>query len=138
MRRAIVVALAKVDELIDELVYRPAVVRMFLWLPRWWLCDLAKLSIALDDRWGVGYWDWIVPNGRCEACGRRAAIHVYGGEDDETDEGATDFLADRPVRTCGWCHLDGPITNELELQHALATARRRSVSWRWRWSLDRP
>ncbi len=133
MQRAIVISLAKADELIDELVYRPAVVRMFLWLPRWWLCDVAKLSIALDHRWRVGYWDLIVPNGPCEACGRRAAIHIYGGDADDADADIQDFLADRPVRTCGWCQLQGPITDQAQLDEALSAARSRSVSWRWRW-----
>jgi hypothetical protein len=132
MQRAIVVALAKADELIDELVYRPAVVRTFVWLPRWWLCDLAKLSIALDDRWRVGYWDAIVPNGPCEACGRRAAIHVYGGNSDNGEADTAHFLAHRAVHTCGWCQLEGPITDQAQLGEALDAARSRSVSWRWR------
>src|SRR5438477_1695384 len=54
MRRLVVKALEKTDEALDWVLYRPAVVKAFLWVPRWWQCDLAKLSIRLDDRWGTG------------------------------------------------------------------------------------
>ena len=59
--------MAKADQALDEVLYRPAVVKPFQWLPRWWLCDLAKLSMRLDDRWAVGYWDdvGIAPGGPC-------------------------------------------------------------------------
>jgi hypothetical protein len=50
VKRLIVIGLRKLDEAIDEVVYRPAVVKAFMWLPRWYLCDLARASIALD--WG--------------------------------------------------------------------------------------
>lgn len=129
------VTIAKVDEALDEVLYRPAVVKAFGWLPRWWLCDLAKLSMALDDRWGLGYWDevGVAPGDACEACGRRAAIHVYGGcEDDEPATGDESFLVERPVFTCGWCHLRKLISGPEDLATALADARRDSVSWRWR------
>lgn len=134
MKRVTVRVLAKVDEVVDEVLYRPALVKAFAWLPRWWLCDLAKLSIALDDRWQTGYWDeaGIVPGRPCEACGRRASIHVYGGR--TPDEEATgDFLKSRPVFTCGWCHLRGSILDEEDLQRELALARADSVAWRWGW-----
>jgi hypothetical protein len=129
-----VVAIAKVDEALDEVLYRPAVVKAFAWLPRWWLCDLAKVSIALDDRWGVGYWDenGIAPGDPCEACGRRAAIHVVGGLE-PGDEPLGDYMDDRPVYTCGWCHLTGVMLDEEDIQRELALARADSVSWRWRW-----
>jgi hypothetical protein len=26
-------------------------------VPRWRLCDLEKISMVLDDRWGVGCWN---------------------------------------------------------------------------------
>jgi hypothetical protein len=137
MKRTIVVALAKCDEALDELLYRPAVVKAFLWVPRWWQCDLAKFSMLLDDRWVVGYWDEAIPpNGPCEACGRRAAIHVIGGTDgldvdDMTDEEIA--ACGRPVDVCGWCQVRGQILNEEQLQQALRDAAEDSISWRWRW-----
>ena len=129
MKRAVVVILAKVDEALDEVLYRPAVVKMFAWSPRWWMCDLAKLSMALDDRWHLGYWKaaGIEPGGPCEVCGRRAAIHVYGGEGD-----GGGVLADRTLEVCGWCHLRGRILTEDDLAVATAEARAASVAWRWR------
>lgn len=123
--------------LLDELLYRPAVVRAFRWAPRWWLCDLAKLSMRLDEHWDIGYWEQvgIVPGRPCEACGRRASIHVYGGRD-EDEEPIGDFLEDHPVYTCGWCSLDGPTVTESDVRRELARAGTESVSWRWRW--ERP
>lgn len=134
MKRVLILVLAKVDEALDEVLYRPAVVKAFIWLPRWWLCDLAKVSIALDDRWKIGYWDevGIVPGRACEACGRRASIHVYGGRDPDEDP-VSDFLESRPVFTCGWCHLTGPMLNEGDVERELALARADSVGWRWTW-----
>jgi hypothetical protein len=145
--------MALVDEGLDEVLYRPAVVKAFRWVPRWWLCDLAKLSLALDDRWGVGYWDQadIVPGRPCEACGRRASIHVIGGpsddesdESDESDEAHTEreaggetFLDDRAVYLCGWCHVEGPILSEHDLKRELDAAAQDSVAWRWRWGAAR-
>ena len=32
----------KVDEALDELLYRPEIVKAFVWIPRWWRCDMAK------------------------------------------------------------------------------------------------
>jgi hypothetical protein len=118
---------------VDEVAYRPAVVRLASRLPRWWNCQLAHLSMKLDDRWGTGYWDSDdappVPGGPCAACGRRAAWLVIGG-DDEGD----DYLGRHPVELCGWCRLEfsSPPENEEELERVLASARERSVSWRWR------
>lgn len=133
MKRLLIRALAKADEALDAVLYRPAVVKAFIWLPRWWLCDLAKLSIALDDRWQVGYWDeaGIFPGGPCEACGRRASIHVHGGLDPD-EEAMGSFLESRPVSTCGWCQL-GTILNDVDLKRELALARADSVGWRWTW-----
>src|SRR5437870_10877449 len=113
MRRALVALLAKADEGLDEVLYRPAVVKAFSWLPRWWLCDLAKASMWLDDRWRTGWWDdaGSAPGGPCEACGRRAAIAVYGGPDPD-EEPFEDYLEARPVFTCGWCHLHRTLRNE--------------------------
>jgi hypothetical protein len=137
MKRALVTTLAKIDEAVDEVLYRPAVVRAFRLVPRWWLCDLAKLSIWLDDRWRVGYWDdAIVPGGACEACGRRAAIHVIGGTEGLDVEDLTDeeiAACGREVGLCGWCQVRGQILNEQQLQQALREATTESVSWHWRW-----
>lgn len=135
MRRTLVRVMAKVDEAVDDVLYRPAVVKGFRWAPRWWLCDLARLSIVLDDRWKTGYWAevGIAPGGACEACGRRAAIHVLGGcDDEETVENAV-FLDERPVQVCGWCQIRGEINSQEALEVALEEARNYSVSWRWRW-----
>lgn len=135
MKRIIVLALARVDEVLDAVLYRPAVVKAFLWLPRWWLCDLAKLSMRLDDRWRTGYWDdaGIAPGDPCDACGRRASIHVYGGADPDLGT-IDDYMEDHPVHVCGWCHLSGPMLDEADVERELALARADSVAWRWRWS----
>lgn len=137
VKQAVVRVLAKIDEAFDEVLYRPAVVKLFQWVPRWWLCDLAKFSMALDDHWNVGYWDrvGIVPGEPCEACGRRASIHVVGGWNDDERGGGEGFLDDRPVYLCGWCQLRGDINSQEELEAALADARTYSVAWRWRWSV---
>jgi len=134
MRRAIVITLEKADEALDEVLYRPAVVKATLGLPRWWLCELAKASRWLDDRWHVGYWDddAIVPGGACEACGRRAAIHVYGGVDPDDNDPPDDLIARRPVYLCGWCRIEGPILTDDDLRRELDAARGCSVAWRWR------
>ena len=135
--------MALLDEALDELLYRPAIVKAFMWVPRWWLCDLAKFSMVLDERWAVGYWEeaGIVPKQPCEACGRRASIHLVGGWADDPDlagEGDDgDLLAHRVVRLCGWCHLEGSILTEDDLNEELQAAARDSVSWRWRWRAGR-
>lgn len=133
MRRFVVAALARLDLAIDAVLYRPAMVKAFLWLPRWWLCDLAKLSARLDERWRTDYWaNGMVPQGRCEACGRRAAWAEIGGRDPENPDPTPAFLDDRTVGLCGWCQVRGPITNPSELAQELEAARRASISWRWR------
>ncbi len=135
MKWIVVVALARTDEVLDAVLYRPAVVKAFLWLPRWWLCDLAKLSMRLDDIWGTEYWKnaVIAPGDPCEACGRRASIHVYGGPVPVL--GAIhDYMESHPVYVCGWCHLGGPMLNEADVERELGLARANSVAWRWRWS----
>ena len=118
--RRFVVALAKVDEGIDALVYRPAVVKALAWSPLWWSCGLAKLSVHLDNRWGTGCWaDGPVPSGTCAACDRRAAHLVIDGPDGE-------------VPLCGWCRVEGCTLTPEDFERALAAAAARSVSWRWR------
>jgi hypothetical protein len=137
MRRAVVIALERADEALDEVLYRPAVVKATLPLPRWWRCDLAKFSVWLDDLWHVGYWDEdsIVPGSACDACGRRAAIHVYGGDDPDDDDPPDDLLAHQPVYLCGWCSIRGPVLTADDLRRELDAARAYSVAWRWRWSV---
>ena len=136
MRRLLVAALARADLLVDEVLYRPAVVKAFAWLPRWYLCDLAKLSLRLEDRWHTGWWDekgW-APGGRCDACGRRAAWIVLGGPE-PGEEPTGSYLETHPIETCGWCLFDvEPFAGPEALARGLAAARVRSVSWRWRWS----
>jgi hypothetical protein len=127
-------ALAQLDEAVDQVLYRPAVVKAFSWLPRWWLCDLAKASMWLDDRWATHWWEaaGVEPGGPCQACGRRAAYLVYGGLDPDA-EPVDDYMERHPVFVCGWCRLeDWPVTDEGDLRRALDRARARSVSWRWR------
>jgi hypothetical protein len=137
-RWIVVSALATADEALDQLVYRPAVVKLFSWLPRWWLCDLAQASMALDNRWKLGYWAaaGIAPSGVCEACGGRAAIHVVRGSVSDSDADAISservwFLDERPVYLCGWCSIRTPIQDQTDLNAALAEARARSIAWRW-------
>jgi hypothetical protein len=134
VRRLLVAALALADEAVDEVLYRPAVVKAFAWLPRWYLCDLAKLSLRLDDRWHTGRWDadsW-VPGGPCDACGRRAATTVLGGLE-PGDDLVGDYLERHPLHLCGWCDVEGRILSAEDARPALAAARVRSVAWRWRW-----
>src|SRR5262252_3625131 len=140
MRRFVVQALAKADGLVDEVLYPPAVVRAFRWLPRWWRCDLARLSIALDDRWGLHWWrdeGGAEPSGVCEACGRRAAWIEFGGpwpddEDDEDDERdrRVSWLDDHTVHICAWC-IDAcgePTFTEEEVRRDLGRAGAASVA----------
>jgi hypothetical protein len=142
MRLWAVILLAKMDGLVDEIAYRPAVVRALSWSPAFWSCQAAKLSIRLDKRWATGYWtdDDGYPGPLCEACGRRASNSVVGGWDDDLDGPRTTdnvaFLDDREVPLCGWCFIAGedqPILNEEALQVALRKAKARSTSWTWRW-----
>ena len=81
---------------------------------------LAKVDEALGDP--------------CEACTRRASIHVYGGPDPGGEEEAfAHYLTTRPIHLCGWCSVGGPIENEADVKRELALARSDSVAWRWRW-----
>jgi hypothetical protein len=136
MKRTVVVVLAKLDGALDGVFYRPAVVQAFAWIPRWWQCELAKLSCRLDDRWQVGYWrDDGRPGVPCEVCGRRASWLEIGGRDPEVDDPEEHwFLDDRTIPLCSWCQIRGPITDEDDLERELADARRASISGRWRWS----
>jgi len=143
VRRLVVILAEKADEGLDEILYRPFVVKAFLWLPRWWRCDLSRLSRWLDERWGTGYRDEFGPSSiLCEACRRRASYMYVGGwaleSEDERgfpldDDDEDNYLARRRVSLCGWCRLpeDLPIEDEQTLQAALAWARARSVAWRW-------
>ena len=122
---------------VDDVAYRPAVVRLTLRLPRWWRCELSRLSARLDDRWGTGYWgEWAAPNGLCDVCGRRAAWLVTGGPDEDADPPyPEDYLAQHPLHTCSWCRLvpSKPIASSADLAEAVARARAGSIAWRWRW-----
>jgi hypothetical protein len=101
---------------------------------------LAKFSMALDDRWRVGYSDQagVVSGRSCEACGRRASIHLVGGRSGDcgpeqvADTGDGGVLEDRAVHLCGWCHIEGPILTEKDLERELIAAARDAVAWRWR------
>lgn len=140
----IVRALNRMCLAVDEVLYRPAVVKLTQRLPRWWNCGLAHVSMKLDDRWGTGYWDSdaapAAPNGPCDACGRRASWLVVGGVNAEDGAGGPageqqgDYLAGHQVQLCGWCRLDTstPPADRAALDRILAEARARSVSWSWR------
>jgi hypothetical protein len=131
--------------LIDEVAYRPIVVKLTERLPQWWSRQLAHLSMKLDDRWGAGYWESnaapAAPNGPCEACGRRAAWLVIGATEpdygDDQDD-VPDFLELHPIQVCGWCKPNFPSRprGRADVDRALAEARALSVSWRWRWHLE--
>ena len=56
MKRKIVSLLNLACTAIDAVPYRPVVVRLTRRLPRWWRCDLTRLSMFLDDHWNTGYW----------------------------------------------------------------------------------
>jgi hypothetical protein len=126
---------------VDEVAYRPAVVKATMPLPRWWRCELAKLSMHLDNRWQTGYWteNLLQPEGCCDVCQRRSAWLLVGGDGDDEEfqddpRPTDDFVAWHAVHVCGWCKpsLTG-VTNQAEWESALAAARQRSISWRWRW-----
>jgi len=136
--RVLVALLNRACVAVDAVAYRPSIVKLGMPLPRWWNCELARLSIRLDDRWETRFWDdywedWR-PGGVCDICGRRASWLTY--RDDDPDEEEVSSEDRRPVEVdidiCYWCRLEMPITSESELEAAIAEARRRSVSWRWR------
>ena len=138
-KRAIVRGFDVACRAVDELAYRPAVVRATKRVPHGWNCQLARLSVALDDRWHTDVWgDWR-PDGICEVCGRRAAWLVLGGpDDDDLDLDLDDSshavlpLDDRALNLCFWCHLAMPITTNEELASAIDEAHSRSIAWTWR------
>lgn len=57
MKRFVVAGLDRADQILDEVLYRPAVVKLTERLPRCWLCDLSKLSMRPDVRWSTSYWN---------------------------------------------------------------------------------
>lgn len=140
-RRAVVSGLNSACELVDEVAYRPAVVWLTLRLPRWWRCELARLSMRLDERWKVGWWETggartVAPGGECDICHRRPAIHEVGGSmEDLGVEPDGSYMEAHPLQTCGWCKLPyGEIESDEQIVAAIADARARSISARrWRW-----
>ena len=143
-KRSIVVGLNTACTAVDSVAYRPAVVKLTSPLPRWWRCDLARLSIYLDARWGCGYWDSdsapARPEGLCEVCQRRAAWLVRRGYDPQYDDeppDADDYTGNHPIHTCAWCQFTGsaPIDDPASRTRAFADARDFSISWRWRWKV---
>jgi hypothetical protein len=150
--RRIVRGLNGACALVDDVAYRPAVVHLTRRLPRWWDCQLAHLSMRLDDRWSTGYWSSpaapAAPGPRCRACHRRAAWLVVGGSSGdyllEEDEGnghdSLSYLATHEVELCGWCRLDldASIRTAADLDRELSRAGGASIGWRWRSSPPRP
>jgi hypothetical protein len=134
----IVRALQVACTLVDDLAYRPLVVRLTGWMPRWWSCQLSHLSMKLDDRWHTGFWRSPdappIPEGLCDACGRRAAWLVVGGFSEDPSDEPDDYLAQHPIYLCGWCRPDfpAPPRSRSDVELALAEARARSIAWRWR------
>jgi hypothetical protein len=134
VRRSLVGALDRACGVVDTFAYAPAVVKLTSRLPRWWCCELARLSVCLDNRWSSGYWeDGGAPEGLCDACGRRAAWLVVGGRDWMEDiEPDDSFMESHPVHLCGYCNLPpGPIETPAQLAAALACARDHSIAWSW-------
>jgi hypothetical protein len=151
-KRRIVGGLNAACTLVDDVAYRPAVIRLTRPLPSWWDCQLARLSMRLDDRWARGYWSSpdapAAPGPRCQACHRRAAWLVAGGssgdhllENDEanSDERAS-YLETHEVELCGWCRLDldSTIQSKADLDRELSRAGDASTGWRWRQSPRHP
>jgi hypothetical protein len=143
-KRSIVRGLDVACRAIDKLAYRPAVVRATMRVPRWWNCELARLSVLLDDRWHTGNWgDWR-PGSVCDVCGRRAAWLTLGGpeedglDSDDNAPGPALPLDDEALSLCYWCHLPMPITTDAELAAAIDAARSRSIAWAWRWRSTLP
>jgi hypothetical protein len=124
---------------VDAIAYRPLVIHVTRRLPRWWSCELARLSMRLDTHWGTAYWAGesapAAPHGLCDACHRRAAWLVVGGEPyfeaDAVD--LDDYMTSHPVRLCGWCRLDlGDEERDADsLRRGLDRAGAASVGWRW-------
>ena len=148
VRRRVVSALNGACEMVDAVLYRPAVVKLASPLPAWWTCQLARCSGWLDQRWGTGFWrDGGLPRGICEICKRRASWLVIGGPSEaseENDEGDSDgtadayassYLSTHPLYVCGWCRIDAahPARDAQELREQMRLARARSIAWRWRW-----
>lgn len=111
-----------VDERLDAVLYRPAVVRATRRLPRWWRCDLARSAQWLDDRIGAEVLSG-VNFSLCQACRRRMTWTEIGGDG-----------LPGPFAVCDWCwpHLpDEPMDEVLDWDAALAAAGRSSTRWRW-------
>lgn len=130
---------------VDAIVYRPFMVKLTAWSPLWWHCQLARLSIKLDDHWQTGFWDAddapACPDKICDACKRRAAWLYVGGMDEDEDlewdfEGKdVNYLysSKHRINLCSHCHLDGSLSqNSSELTQQLKEARSQSVAWRWK------
>jgi hypothetical protein len=140
-KSAVVSGLNRSCELVDDVAYRPAVIRLTLPLPRWWRCELARLSMRLDERWHVGFWPTgdertLAPGGECDICHRRPAMYEVGGSSEDPGlEPDGSYMGTHQLQTCAWCKLpDGEIDSDEQLASAIADARARSISLRrWRW-----
>ena len=100
--------------------------------------------MKLDDRWGTGYWKSDnappTPLGLCDACKRRSAWLVIGGDyQADLEAGGNDkpdYLDLHPVYVCSWCKPafdPSKKHDKTSIDRALADAKTRSISWRWRW-----
>jgi hypothetical protein len=77
-RYVVVSGLEEADELVDKLLLSRAIVRLTRPLPRWWRCELSRLSQALDRRWRTGLLDE-GPMGCSPPCERRPSRgRLYG------------------------------------------------------------
>lgn len=143
LKRLVVQGLSLVCACVDVVVHHPVFLKLTSRLDWNWNCRLARLSIALDDRWKTGYWTEeptpLFPGPPCEACHRRPSLVVVGGwandDEDEPDiaDTAGDFLATHEISLCLWCRPKWPpLTSEKDVREALREAGERSVSWRCR------
>jgi hypothetical protein len=143
IRRQVVRGLNSACCAVDEIAYRPAIVKLTMFLPAWWTCQLARLGMWLDDHWETGYWDSdsapCAPDAICACCRRRAGWIVVGGYANDPDwdfdqPPADDYVAWHEIYRCPYCHPDlDDVRSEEELEERFAVARRESISWRWRW-----
>ncbi len=145
VRRGIVTALWRMDDYVDWILLRPVTVQLFSFLPRWWQCELAKLSERLDERWKTGVWNiQLDPNVNerlivgpvCDACRKRASSVTVGpmGEGGDTEGHEQGFFDTHEIGLCSWCapeFRDEGIESEADLQKELERVRDRTVSWRW-------
>lgn len=105
-KRAMIQGLERVCWCIDKFVYQDHLVRRAPAMARTWNCSAARLSMRLDERWRIGYWDDdtapAVPGLACEICRARPSTIFWPG-----DKG-------REFAVCGWCRIPEAETSDVE------------------------